>query len=71
MKQGDEQSSVRLGPRREGYWVNEHKLQAGRRLLLLDDSNGKNSNDKKFKLELLYTHLEMVHSLPEFDAISS
>lgn len=62
-----EQSSVQLVPRQEGYRVSSQLTHEGRQLLLRDDSNSNNdSNDKKCSMELLYTHGDMVHSLPDF-----
>ena len=47
--------------------VSSQLTHEGRQLLLRDDSNSNNdSNDKKCSMELLYTHGDMVHSLPDF-----
>jgi GMP synthase-like glutamine amidotransferase len=47
--------------------ISSQLTHEGRRLLLLDDSYSNNdSNDTNYSIELLYTHGDMVHSLPEF-----
>ncbi len=47
--------------------ISSQLTHEGRRLLLLDEgSNNHDSNDTNCSIELLYTHGDMVHSLPEF-----